>query len=41
MRSDIGNYRVLFNSLYIGMGKGNDNDGEKGNDYDNCNILRL
>ena len=35
MRSDVGNYRVLSKSLYIGMGKGIDNNGDKENDYEN------
>ena len=41
--SDIGIYRVLANSLYIymGMGKGNDSDGEKGRDCDNCDKMRF
>ena len=41
MMSDIGIHRVLSNSLYMGMGKGNDSDGDKGNDCDNCDIMRL
>ena len=39
--SDIGVYRVLANSLYMGMGKGNDSDGEKGRDCDNCDKMIL
>ena len=40
--SDIGIYRVLANSyIYMGMGKGNDSDGEKGKDCDNCDKMRL
>ena len=29
MMSDIGIHKVLSNSLYMGMGIGNDSDGEK------------
>ena len=41
--SGIGIHKVSANSLYVhmGIGKGNDSDGEKGRDCDNCDKMIL